>query len=167
MQLKPGHDKVSAYYNLDNGTGKIRGIYLQNNDMVRSLFSGWLAPFADLGASTVTIRDTGGTDHLPFDAVGLPGFQFIQDRVEYDSRTHHSNMDTYDRAQASRSDAGLGDHCIFCLPYGQPRQEMLPSESRCPKPGNDCDAFQERHLYDNDPPILSRRSTAMQLHCAG
>jgi hypothetical protein len=100
MKLKPDHSKVSAYYNLDNGTGKIRGVYLQNNDMVRGLFSQWLAPFSDLGASTVTIRNTGGTDHLAFDAVGLPGFQFIQDSIEYDSRTHHSNMDVYDRAQA-------------------------------------------------------------------
>ncbi len=101
MELKPDHGKVSAYFNLDNGAGKIRGIYLQDNDMVRSTFSSWLAPFRDYGASTVTIRNTGGTDHLSFDAVGIPGFQFIQDPVEYSSRTHHSNMDVYDRVQAS------------------------------------------------------------------
>lgn len=101
MELKPAHAKVSAYFNLDNGAGKIRGIYLQDNDMVRPLFSSWLGPFRDYGASTVTIRNTGGTDHLSFDAVGIPGFQFIQDPVEYSSRTHHSNMDVYDRVQAS------------------------------------------------------------------
>ena len=99
--LKPAQAKVSAYYNLDNGTGKVRGIYLQSNDLVRPLFSSWLAPFRDLGATTVSIRDTFGTDHLAFDAVGIPGFQFIQDPVEYQSRTHHSNMDAYDRVQAA------------------------------------------------------------------
>jgi len=93
------HARVSAYYNLDNGTGRIRGIYLQGNDVLRPLFKTWLEPFADLGATTLTIRDTDGTDHLSFDAVGIPGFQFIQDPVEYRSRTHHSNMDVYDRIQ--------------------------------------------------------------------
>jgi hypothetical protein len=99
--MKPSseHAKVSAYYNLDNGTGKIRGVYLQGNDMARPIFESWLAPFKDLGVETVTIRNTGGTDHLSFDAVGIPGFQFIQDPVEYPTRTHHSNMDVYDRLQ--------------------------------------------------------------------
>ena len=99
MQLLPEHAKLAAYFNLDNGTGKIRGIYLQGNDMVRPIFTQWLAPFADLGASTITIDDTGGTDHLSFDAVGLPGFQFIQDPLDYGSRTHHSNLDVYDHVQ--------------------------------------------------------------------
>ena len=90
------HAKVSAYYNLDNGTGKIRGVYLQGNKDVSSIFSKWLEPFKDLGAATVTINNTGGTDHLAFDAVGIPGFQFIQDQIEYNTRTHHTNMDTYD-----------------------------------------------------------------------
>jgi carboxypeptidase Q len=97
MELTAEQEKVSAYYNLDNGTGKIRGVYLQGNDMVRPIFSSWLGPFSDHGASTLTIRNTGGTDHLSFDAVGIPGFQFIQDPVEYWSITHHSNMDVYDR----------------------------------------------------------------------
>lgn len=100
MQLKPEQAMVSAYYNLDNGTGKIRGVYLQENDMVRPIFKKWLEPFTDLDAKTLTIRKTGGTDHLSFDQVGIPGFQFIQDPVEYRSRTHHSNMDVYDRVQA-------------------------------------------------------------------
>ncbi|HET7186131.1 MAG TPA: M20/M25/M40 family metallo-hydrolase [Terriglobales bacterium] len=91
--------KVSAYFNLDNGSGKIRGIYTQENASVRPIFEAWLEPFRDLGATTVTMKSTGGTDHLSFDAVGVPGFQFIQDPLEYDTRTHHSNMDVYERAQ--------------------------------------------------------------------
>jgi len=94
------YDKLSAYYNLDNGTGKIRGIYMQNNPLVRPIFEAWLAPFGDLGAKTVTMLNTGGTDHLSFDRIGLPGFQFIQDEVEYSTRTHHSNQDNFDRIQA-------------------------------------------------------------------
>jgi len=97
----PAHEKFSAYYNIDNGTGKVRGIYLQGNEACRSIFSQWLVPFHDLGAQTVTISNTGGTDHQAFDAVGLPGFQFIQDEIEYDTRTHHSNMDTYDHLIAA------------------------------------------------------------------
>ncbi|HYK76603.1 MAG TPA: M20/M25/M40 family metallo-hydrolase [Daejeonella sp.] len=97
MVLKPAHEKISAYYNLDNGTGKIRGIYLQGNAAAEPIFTQWLAPFHDLGATTTTIRNTGGTDHLAFDALGIPGFQFIQDEIEYNTRTHHTNMDTYDR----------------------------------------------------------------------
>lgn len=97
MALKPDQKKVSAYYNLDNGTGKIRGVYLQGNEAVKPIFTEWLAPFADMGAKTITLRNTGGTDHLAFDAVGIPGFQFIQDPIDYNARTHHSNEDTYDR----------------------------------------------------------------------
>jgi carboxypeptidase Q len=96
MILKTEHSKISAYYNLDNGSGKIRGIYLQGNQAARAIFEQWLIPFHDLGAATVTISNTGGTDHQSFDAVGIPGFQFIQDPLEYDTRTHHTNMDTYD-----------------------------------------------------------------------
>jgi carboxypeptidase Q len=94
-------DKVSVYFNLDNGSGKIRGIYTQGNEAVKPLFAEWLAPFSNLGAATITSRNTGGTDHLSFDAIGLPGFQFIQDPIEYDTRTHHSNMDTYDHLQSA------------------------------------------------------------------
>lgn len=94
------YDKLSAYYNLDNGTGKIRGVYMQGNAAVRPYFEAWLAPFSDLGATTLTIQNTSGTDHLSFDRVGLPGFQFIQDEIEYSTRTHHSNQDNYDRIQA-------------------------------------------------------------------
>jgi carboxypeptidase Q len=96
----PEYEKLSAYYNLDNGTGKIRGVYLQGNEAVRPIFRRWLQPFRDLGASTLTASNTGGTDHLSFDAIGLPGFQFIQDEIEYETRTHHSNQDVFDRIQA-------------------------------------------------------------------
>ncbi|HEY3134614.1 MAG TPA: M20/M25/M40 family metallo-hydrolase [Blastocatellia bacterium] len=116
LELKADHEKFAGYFNLDNGTGKVRGIYMQGNEEVRAIFRAWFAPFKDLiGAAsapdakaeprrdlpvaTLSIANTGGTDHLSFDAVGLPGFQFIQDPVEYDTRTHHSNMDVYDRIQ--------------------------------------------------------------------
>ncbi len=95
-QLKAEQAKVSAYYNLDNGSGKIRGIFLQNNEAVRPIFKQWLAPFADLGATAISSGNTGETDHYTFDLVGIPGFQFIQDPLEYLTRTHHSNSDVYD-----------------------------------------------------------------------
>ncbi|MEP6911830.1 MAG: M20/M25/M40 family metallo-hydrolase [bacterium] len=100
LVTKPEYEKFSSYFNLDNGTGKIRGVYLQGNESVRGLFRQWLMPFRDMGAATLSISNTGGTDHLSFDAIGLPGFQFIQDEIEYDTRTHHSNQDVFDRIQA-------------------------------------------------------------------
>jgi hypothetical protein len=98
--VKPAHEKFSGYFNLDNGTGKIRGVYLQGNAAVGPIFTEWMKPFNSVGTSAVSIRNTGGTDHLAFDGAGLPGWQFIQDGVEYGSRTHHSNMDVYDRLVA-------------------------------------------------------------------
>ena len=100
LVTRPEYEKFSSYFNLDNGTGKIRGVYLQGNESVRPLFRQWLTPFREMGAATLSISNTGGTDHLSFDAIGLPGFQFIQDEIEYDSRTHHSNQDVFDRVQA-------------------------------------------------------------------
>ena len=100
MKLKPEHSKLSGYFNVDNGTGGIRGVYLQGNEAVAPVFQAWMQPLKSLGMTTLSIRGTGGTDHLSFDAVGLPGFQFIQDPVEYNTRTHHSNMDVYERIQA-------------------------------------------------------------------
>jgi carboxypeptidase Q len=100
-EIKPEQEKISAYYNLDNGTGAIRGIYLQGNEQLRSIFRSWLTPFSEMGATTISVANTGGTDHQSFDAIGIPGFQFIQDKVEYDSRTHHSSMDVYERIQES------------------------------------------------------------------
>jgi hypothetical protein len=100
VTVKPEQAKVSGYFNVDNGTGKIRGIYLQENEAVLPIFEAWMRPFKDLDMTTITMRNTGGTDHQSFDAVGIPGFQFIQDPVEYETRTHHSNMDVYDRLQS-------------------------------------------------------------------
>ena len=125
MKPTAEHAKLSGYFNLDNGTGKIRGVYLQGNDMMRPIFEAWLAPFKDLGATTITIRNTGGTDHLSFDAVGIPGFQFIQDPMDYDSRTHHSNMDNYDRIQAGdlMQASAIMASCVYNTAT---RAEMLP-----------------------------------------
>jgi hypothetical protein len=95
----PAHAKFSAYYNIDNGTGAIRGVYLQRNQAVASIFRAWMEPFHGLGMSTLTLSNTGGTDHQSFDDLNLPGFQFIQDEVEYDTMTHHTNLDSYERLQ--------------------------------------------------------------------
>jgi len=131
MQLKPEHAKFSGYFNHDNGTGKIRGVYLQGNDAMRPVFEAWLAPFHDLGVSTVTIRNTGGTDHQSFDEVGLPGFQFIQDSVEYGSVTHHSNMDVYDHAV--KGDLMQASAVIASVVYeAANRTEMLPRKALPP-----------------------------------
>ncbi|MGI8786719.1 MAG: M20/M25/M40 family metallo-hydrolase [Pyrinomonadaceae bacterium] len=94
------YEKLSAYYNLDNGTGKIRGVYMQGNSAAAPIFKAWLEPFKEMGATTITLSNTGGTDHQSFDRIYLPGFQFIQDEIEYDARTHHSNQDVFDRIQA-------------------------------------------------------------------
>jgi carboxypeptidase Q len=132
MKLVAEHGKVAGYFNYDNGTGKIRGIYLQGNDMVRPIFEAWMAPFKDLGATSVTIRNTGGTDHQSFDGVGLPGFQFIQDPMEYSTRTHHSNMDVYDRIQPG--DLMQASAIMAAFVYNTAmREEMLPRKP-LPKP---------------------------------
>lgn len=133
MVLKPEHALVSAYYNLDNGTGKIRGVYLQGNAAAGPIFQSWLAPFKDLGATTVTIRNTGSTDHVPFDAVGIPGFQFIQDNMDYGSRTHHSNQDTYDKI--SEEDLKQAATIVASFVYNtSERAEMIPRKE-LPKAG--------------------------------
>ena len=102
LSFKPGYAKLAVYFNLDNGGGKIRGIYTQENAEVVPIFEAWLAPFRDTGATTVTMKKTGGTDHQTFDGVGLPGFQFLQDELDYMTRTHHSNMDVYERVPKGR-----------------------------------------------------------------
>jgi carboxypeptidase Q len=125
MKLKPEQEKVSAYYNLDNGGGKIRGIYMQGNSALKPIFDAWLEPFHDLGATTTTIRNTGSTDHISFDEVGIPGFQFIQDGLEYGTRTHHSNMDSYDRVSAN--DVMQAAVIMASFVYNTAmRDEMLP-----------------------------------------
>ena len=132
MVLKPEHEKVSAYYNLDNGTGKIRGIYLQGNKDAGPIFSKWLEPFSDLGAKTVTINNTGGTDHQSFDAVGIPGFQFIQDAIEYDTRTHHTNMDTYDHLVPA--DLAQASTIIASFVYNTAQKDEKIPRKTLPKP---------------------------------
>jgi carboxypeptidase Q len=125
LKIKPEHAKLSAYFNMDNGTGRIRGIYAQENAAAYPIFSGWLDPLRDLGATTVTMRNTMSTDHIPFDEVGLPGFQFIQDDVEYFTRTHHTNWDTYERLQ--REDLMQAAVVIATFVWQTAnREEMIP-----------------------------------------
>jgi hypothetical protein len=122
---KPEHAKVAGYFNLDNGTGKIRGVYTEENAAVGPIFEAWLAPFRDLGADTLTSRHTGGTDHNSFNAVGLPGFQFIQDQMSYETKTHHTNLDTYDHLR--REDVMQAAVIMAAFLYNTAqRDEMLP-----------------------------------------
>ena len=130
---KPAHEKLSAYFNLDNGGGKIRGIYLQNNEAARPIFRSWLKPFKDLGAETVSLANTGGTDHLSFDAIGLPGFQFIQDEIEYNTRTHHGNMDLYDRVIADDMKQAAVIMAAFDYEAAM-REEKIPRKPARPAP---------------------------------
>jgi carboxypeptidase Q len=132
MALKPDHAKLAGYFNVDNGTGLIRGVYLQGNEAVAPIFQQWMEPFKNLGMTTLTIRNTGGTDHLSYDAVGLPGFQFIQDEVEYMSRTHHSNMDVYERIQPNDMMRNAVIVATFVMNTAN-RDEKLPRKP-LPKP---------------------------------
>jgi len=125
VQLKPDQQKISGYFNVDNGTGKIRGIYLQENGAIAPIFAQWIEPLKDLGVTTLTMRNTGGTDHEAFDAVGIPGFQFIQDPLDYGSRTHHSNMDTYERLQPEDLAQAAVVEAIFVYNTAM-RDQMLP-----------------------------------------
>jgi hypothetical protein len=118
-------DKLDAYYNLDNGTGKVRGVYTQGNFAIAPIFAQWIAPLADLGVTTITNRNTGGTDHLSFDAVGLPGFQYIQDPMDYETRVHHSDMDTYDRLHEADLEQAAVVEAIFLWNTSQ-RDAMMP-----------------------------------------
>jgi len=151
LTVKPDHAKLSAYFNIDNGTGKIRGIYTQQNVAAVPIFEAWLRPFADLGATTITNRDTSGTDHQAFDRVGLPGFQFIQDDTEYSTVTHHTNMDVYDRLQpedlkqASVIMASFAYHAAMRdamlprkAPPRDPVPEPAPSPASSPAPAPDA-----------------------------
>ena len=148
LTIKPEHSKLSAYFNLDNGTGKVRGIYTQENVAAAPIFEAWIAPLKDLGVTTVTNRNTFGTDHVSFDGVGLPGFQFIQDEVEYDTRTHHTNMDVYERLQREDLmqasvvmacfvyDAAMRDAMMprKALPREQPASQEVPPAQKTPRP---------------------------------
>jgi len=125
VQLKPDQQKISGYFNMDNGSGKVRGIYLQENAAVAPIFAQWIEPLRDLGVTAITMRNTEGTDHESFDAVGIPGFQFIQDELDYSSRTHHSNMDTYERLQAGDLAQAATVEAIFVYNAAM-RDQMLP-----------------------------------------
>ena len=132
MALKPEHAKLAAYFNSDNGTGRVRGVWLQSNLAVRPIFEQWIAPLQDLGVVALGPRSVSSTDHVSFDAVGLPGFQFMVDRLEYQSRTHHSNMDVYDRVQ--RDDMVQQATVIAVFAYNAAmRDEKLPRKA-LPRP---------------------------------
>lgn len=131
LKKKPEYEKFSVYFNHDNGTGKFRGVYLQGNEAARSIFRAWLEPFASLGASTLTIQNTSGTDHLSFDAVGLPGFQFIQDPIDYDTRTHHYTMDVYERLIPDDMKQAATIMAAFAYNAAM-RDEMFPRKSAQP-----------------------------------
>ena len=128
LRLKPEQQKVSAYFNVDNGSGRIRGVYLQENAAVAPIFQQWIEPLKDLGVTTLSMRNTGGTDHLSFDEVGIPGFQFIQDTLDYGSRTHHSNMDTYERLQAEDLAQAATVEAVFVYNAAM-RDQMLPRKA--------------------------------------
>jgi carboxypeptidase Q len=133
LEVKPEQKLISAYFNVDNGSGKIRGIYTQGNGAVAPIFAQWIAPLKDLGVTALTMRNTGGTDHLSFDAVGIPGFQFIQDDLDYESRTHHSNQDVLERLQPSDLKQIATVEAIFVYNAAQ-RDQMMP---RKPLPNPD------------------------------
>jgi len=150
LALKPEQKLISAYFNVDNGTGKARGIYTQGNAAVDGIFAQWIAPLRDLGVTTITNRNTGGTDHLSFDAVGIPGFQFIQDPMDYDSRTHHSNMDTYERLQPADLKQLAVVEAIFVYNAAM-RDQMIP---RKPLPHPELRDQQSKPLPDLYPTAI-------------
>ena len=132
LTVKPEQKLVSGYFNVDNGSGRIRGVYLQGNAAVAPIFSAWIAPLRGLGVTTLTMRNTGGTDHLSFDAVGIPGFQFIQDPLDYETRTHHSNMDVYEELSPGDLKQAAVVEAIFVYNTAM-RDQMLPRKP-LPKP---------------------------------
>src|SRR5271165_4257709 len=147
VELKPEQQKISGYFNVDNGTGKIRGIYLQQNAAVAPIFEQWIQPLGDLGVSTITMRDTGGTDHEAFDSVGIPGFQFIQDMLDYSARTHHSNQDVYERLQPEDLAQAATVEAIFVYNTAM-RDQMLP---RKPLPHPELDEQRKAPLKNLMP----------------
>jgi len=147
LEVKPEQKLISAYFNVDNGSGKIRGIYLQGNAAVAPIFAQWIAPLKDLEVTTLSMRNTGGTDHLSFDAVGIPGFQFIQDPLDYESRTHHSNQDVYERLQPADLKQIATVEAIFVYDAAQ-RDQMLP---RKPLPQPDKEQQRDAPLEDIFP----------------
>jgi carboxypeptidase Q len=147
LTLKPEQKLISAYFNVDNGTGRIRGIYTQGNAAVDSIFAQWMVPLKDLGVTTISNRDTGGTDHLSVDEVGIPGFQFIQDPMDYGTRTHHSNMDTYEHLQPADLKQIAVVEAIFVYNAAM-REQMIP---RKPLPHPELMEQQAKPLSDLYP----------------
>jgi len=147
VQLNPDQQKISGYFNVDNGSGKIRGVYLQENAAIAPIFAQWIEPLKDLGVTTLTMRNTGGTDHEAFDDIGIPGFQFIQDPLDYGSRTHHSNMDTYERLQPQDLAQAAVVEAIFVYNAAM-RDQMLP---RKPLPHPELEEQRREHLKNLMP----------------
>jgi len=125
IELKPEDAKISAYFNLDNGGGKILGVYMQENAVIAPIFAQWIAPLHDIGVTTLTMRNTGSTDHEIFDDIGIPAFQFLQDKLDYITRSHHSNMDTYERLQPADLAQTATVEAIFVYNAAM-RDQMLP-----------------------------------------
>jgi Zn-dependent M28 family amino/carboxypeptidase len=123
--LKPEAAKFDAYYNMDNGTGKLLGVYVEGNAAIAPIFAQWMKPLEDLGVTTISERNTGSTDHVPFQQAGLPGFQFIQDPRDYESRTHHTSLDVYDHLSEPDLKQAAVVEAIFLYNTAQ-REQMLP-----------------------------------------
>jgi Zn-dependent M28 family amino/carboxypeptidase len=130
----PAHGKFAGYYNIDNGTGAIRGVYLQGNAAVGPIFKAWMAPFNDIGMTHINGGNTGGTDHQSYDGVGLPGFQFIQDEIEYDTMTHHTNLDSYERLQVMDMKKNATIAAAFAFLTAN-RPDLLPRKPAAPAGG--------------------------------
>jgi carboxypeptidase Q len=150
LEVKPEQKLISAYFNVDNGTGKIRGIYTQGNAAAAPIFAQWMAPLKDLGVTTLTMRNTGGTDHLSFDAVGIPGFQFIQDDLDYESRTHHSNQDVVERLQPADLKQIATVEAIFVYNAAM-RDQMIPRKP-LPDPAGEEKRRQPLDIFPGAPP---------------
>ncbi len=142
IELKPDQQRISGYFNVDNGSGRIRGVYMEENPAVAPIFAQWIEPLKDIGVTTLTLRTTGGTDHESFDSIGIPGFQFIQDELDYSSRTHHSNMDTYERLQSADLAQAATVEAIFVYNTAM-RDQMLP---RKPLPHPELDEQRSKPL---------------------
>jgi carboxypeptidase Q len=151
LALNPEQQLVSGYFNVDNGGGRIRGVYLQGNAAIAPIFAQWIAPLKDLGVTTLTLQNTGGTDHLSFDAVGIPGFQFIQDELDYETRTHHSNMDTYERLLPEDMKQAAVVEAIFVYNAAM-RDQMLP---RKPLPHPDLEEKKNEPLPNVMPGAIA------------
>ena len=158
LELKPEQRQISAYFNLDNGSGKIRGVYLQENTLVAPIFTQWIEPLKDLGVTTITLRNTGGTDHLSFDAVGIPGFQFIQDPLDYETKTHHSNQDVYEHLQPGDLKQAATVEAIFVYNAAM-RDQMLP---RKPLPHPELRQQQDAPLKNLFPDAVVEQTPAPQ-----